>query len=292
MKTQRFDHTNTDAEGELEDDLDLYSGEGGNFYKDMLEEVDESDYLLGKGWIERGHGVFVYAPSGVGKSVLSLQASALWCCGREAFDIEPIKPLRILIIQAEDTKNDLRRMAKLGCRLGFSEKEREQLKTNIYIRRLSGPTGRKFFQCLERYIQLFKPDLVIINPYTSYLGASVYDTPANTLFLRVCLASLLQRYEFAVLIIHHTPKLQGNREEKERLQQQYAGSGPADLTNWARATITIEPCEGQDGVFKFVFGKRWEETTLPSSEGIAHPSFFVCVRGCSGVHSKAFRCFR
>ena len=50
--------------------------------------------------------MFIVAPSGLGKSTLSIQMAVLWCCGLIAFGITPHKALRILIIQSEDDQGD------------------------------------------------------------------------------------------------------------------------------------------------------------------------------------------
>jgi hypothetical protein len=43
--------------------------------------IDHEQTLLGNRYLCRGGGMFIVAPSGMGKSTLSLQMAILWCCG-------------------------------------------------------------------------------------------------------------------------------------------------------------------------------------------------------------------
>jgi RecA-family ATPase len=172
-----------ESEEEESEEVDLFDKEGGFFYDYMDEEIDESVYLLGKGYLEQEQTLMMFGPAGVGKSTAALQMSCCFAVGREAFNMEPLEPRRILIIQAEDTENDMRRMCKLGRRLNFTVEEMERLKHNLYIKRLNGPVLEEFFKYVEIYVQQWKPDLLIINPYSSYV-LDVYDTKQNARFLR------------------------------------------------------------------------------------------------------------
>jgi len=50
--------------------------------------------------------------------------------------------------------------------------------------------------------------------------------------------------------------------------QRYAGSGSAELTNWARAYITLQPVKGApEGVTKMVFAKRGTRAGIVDEHG-------------------------
>src|ERR1700720_1374013 len=74
------------------------------------QAIDETQTLLGNRYLCRSGGMFVVAPSGMGKSTLSLQMAILWCCGLIAFGIKPKKALRLLIVQSEDDEGDCTEM--------------------------------------------------------------------------------------------------------------------------------------------------------------------------------------
>ena len=63
--------------------------------------------LLGRRWICRGGACIWTGPSGCGKSALTMQAATLWAAGFDFFGIQPVKPLKSIIIQAENDEMDL-----------------------------------------------------------------------------------------------------------------------------------------------------------------------------------------
>lgn len=66
--------------------------------------------LLRNRFLCRGGGLLLVGPTGVGKSSLSMQAKILWALGRPAFGIVPARPLKSLLIQAENDDGDLAEM--------------------------------------------------------------------------------------------------------------------------------------------------------------------------------------
>src|SRR5580704_9528316 len=100
-----------------------YSGNGANvterqlvgrsFVKYSQMAIPAEETLLGNRWLCRGGGALIVAPSGQGKSVLTAQASILWACNKAAFGIKPSRPLRSLILQAEDDDGDIQEMGEI-----------------------------------------------------------------------------------------------------------------------------------------------------------------------------------
>ena len=78
--------------------------------------------------------MFVVAPSGVGKSVFSVQAAIEWGAGRAAFGIKPAQPLRVLIIQAEDDTGDVIEMAQIARHLRLTDAAVKLLRENVLDR--------------------------------------------------------------------------------------------------------------------------------------------------------------
>ena len=202
--------------------------------------------------------MFVVAPSGVGKSVFSVQAAIEWGAGRAAFGIKPAQPLRVLIIQAEDDTGDVIEMAQIARHLRLTDADVKLLRENVWIEPLNDLTGVDFLHALDGFLDEFAADLVIINPYTSYLGCEVKDDGLNNIFLRNTLNPILSKHGCGVLIIHHTPKTTFRDTTNWRPSDwMYSGSGASCLTNWARAYLVIEPTE-LHGVYKFIAAKRGE----------------------------------
>jgi hypothetical protein len=84
----------------------------------------------------------------------------------------------------------------------------------------------------------------------------VKNSEANNLLLRTGLNPILKKHDCAVILIHHTPKTNFNGTENYKPSDwMYRGSGSADITNWARAIMVIDPCANM-GTFKFIAAKR------------------------------------
>src|SRR5690349_6115684 len=67
--------------------------------------------LIGPGnWLTRGSGLLIVGPTGSGKSTLDSTLAFSFALGRTALGFKPTRPLRSLIIQAEDDDLDLAEM--------------------------------------------------------------------------------------------------------------------------------------------------------------------------------------
>src|SRR6516165_7817123 len=93
-------------------------------------EIDYGINLLGNRWLERGMGALVIAPSGVGKSGFVVQCAACSACSREAFGIPCTGSLRQIIIQNEDSRNDMIEMARIIDQLQPTKQEAQLIKQN------------------------------------------------------------------------------------------------------------------------------------------------------------------
>lgn len=226
------------------------------------EPINHEDTLLGARYLCRTGGMFIVAPSGMGKSTLSIQITIRWCCGLEAFGILPRVALRILIVQSEDDKGDCTEMSQMVEHLGLSDEEKILVGQNSELIRCSNLVGWIFISALRTRLHQAKADgkafdLVIINPYGVYLGADVKDTEASTKFLNEWLNSVLLEFNIAAILIHHTPKTSFQNTDKYKIWDwMYYGAGCASITNWARAILAIKPETEDKKVYRFIAAKR------------------------------------
>jgi hypothetical protein len=230
--------------------------------------INEKNTLLGNRFLCRDGGMFIVAPSGIGKSVLAVQIAILLACGLMAFGINPSGALKILIIQAEDDEGDIIEMSRMVNHLELTEQQKQLVDINTHVEFVNDVTAKDFLKDLDAFLAQYKPDLIIINPYTAYLGADNKDDEKNTAFLRNGLNPLLTKHHCAVIIIHHTPKtnFRANTEKWKVHDWAYSGAGAAVLTNWARAYIAIEPCE-EHGVYRFIAAKRGKRIGWRDEDG-------------------------
>jgi hypothetical protein len=232
---------------------------GGSPIEYANKAIDPDTCLLGDRYLTRRSGMFFVAPSGQGKSTAVMQAMICWSCGRACFEIEPARPLKIILIQAEDDDADLSDMAKIVEHLDFSERERVLIERNGWIETINDKVGVEAIAAIDAVLEARPCDLLILNPYLAYLGADSKDEEANSMFLRAHFQALLNKYNCAAFVVHHTPKtnFRHNTEKWSVMDWMYAGAGAAVLTNWARAIIAIDPL-GESGVFKFIAAKRYQ----------------------------------
>jgi hypothetical protein len=221
---------------------------------------DPDAVILGNRWLLRKSAGCLFAPSGVGKSTTAAQASVLWSLGKPAFDIKPAKPLRIVIFQAEDDDLDIREIvAGIKKLYELSAEECAQVNENVKIVR-TRKSGFDFFQkAVLPAIKAFKPDLIVINPVMAYTDCDMLKQDEAASFFRRILGEILESFNIACILIHHTPKPTNTDLTKlNRYQEQYLAFGSSDLINWVRAALMIWPTD-VEGVFEFRASKRGEK---------------------------------
>jgi hypothetical protein len=226
------------------------------------QPINHDDTLLGNRYLCRTSGMFIVAPSGLGKSTLSIQLAVLWCCGLIAFGITPRKALRILIVQSEDDQGDCTEMSQVMDHLNLNNQQKNLVASNSMLIRCNDLVGLNFIEALRTELHdarnASRPfDLVIINPYGVYLGADVKDTAACTQFLNEWLNPILSEFSIGAILIHHTPKTNFQNTAKYKIWDwMYHGAGCASITNWARAMMAIKPETEDLVVYRFIAAKR------------------------------------
>jgi hypothetical protein len=200
------------------------------------------------------------APTSAGKSSMVAQMAISWAYGREAFGLKPAKPLRVLLIQAENDDGDMREEA-LGVvtGLGVEPDEWEKVYANTQCLRLNSAGGKEFIAQLRQHIRKFKPDIVVIDPLNSYIGGKgVNDQSTVTEFCRAGLNPILETYRCACIVVHHTVKTNSKERDTSKWKPgdwAYNFAGSSELVNWARAMLAIDPTH-DPRVFKVVAAKR------------------------------------
>jgi RecA-family ATPase len=136
---------------------------------------DCAEELLRNRFLCRGGGLLLVGPTGVGKSSFSMQAMMLWALGRECFGIIPARPLKSLLIQAENDDGDLAEMRDgVASGLRFSDSDIEQAQSNILVYSEDTLIGNDFLEkCAEPLLRENRPDLLWIDPALAYIRGDV-----------------------------------------------------------------------------------------------------------------------
>lgn len=218
--------------------------------------TDES-VLLGNRYLNRGDGMILSGPSGMGKSSIQMQMTAQWALGRPFHGIKSSRPLRSLIVQSEDSDGDIAEVwASLAHVEGWTEEVKARIDGNVRIVTDRVNRGVRFLTALKAHVEQFQPDLVWLNPLQAFIDGDVTDSKDLGQFLREGLNGL-NNGAFGYVIIHHTTKPATGKDRHERLWHEvmYDMAGGAELINWARGIISLRPLE-QKGDFKLVLAKR------------------------------------
>ena len=226
--------------------------------------------LLRYRYLCRGGGLLLVGPTGIGKSSLSMQFMLLWALGRDAFGIAPARPLKSLLIQAENDDGDLAEMRD-GVRLGLGLKEEEARDAfaNIIVCREDSLMSDDFFE--HRVIPLLeqhKPDLLWIDPVLAYLGGEANSQKDVGRFLRNQLNPVINAIGCGCVLVHHTNKPPSGQEKSNWQAGDFAylGSGSAEWANWARAVLVMRGV-GSHSVFELRAGKRGPRLDWRSDDG-------------------------
>lgn len=225
---------------------------------DLPPEDDEASLLGRNRYICRGDGVLIVSSAGMGKSSMSLEWAVCAALGRSFQGIETKKPLKSIIIQAEDSDGDVAEVwFSIKYSMKLTSEEISLVQQRVIIIRDKVNRGEAFIARLRILCEKFKPDLVWLNPLHSYAGCDIADAKEMGNFLRAGLNKANKNDSFAYMVIHHTPKPMTGKAVQDRKWHEfmYDAAGSAELINWARAVITLKPAE-QEGEFNMILAKR------------------------------------
>lgn len=241
-----------------------------------LQAPLEERELIKDRYLLRGQVSMLVAEAGIGKSSLSMQFSIFWAMGKACFGLVPTKPLRILIIQAENDKDDLCE-SRDGIVRGIVEDgiaTLEEVKSglkNITTWTTMATTGREFAASVSYHLKENPFDLVIIDPLLHYIGADMSSQKSVGEFLRQMIYPIAQGQNTGILLIHHTPKPAKMKSGAENPDYNcsYDGAGSSEFANFCRGVLVLSRRRTDDGRFLFalIAGKRGERLRWTDASG-------------------------
>jgi RecA-family ATPase len=241
--------------------------QGESFYDLINVVIDPKTNLLGNRLLTQDGSMLLVAPSGIGKSCLSIHGTAHWAIGREYFGIVPARPLKILFVQSEDDRADMKKFMQAVRKMKLTPEERELLKANTRHQYCRNLTGDAFIDALDSWLTAWPADIVVINPLTGFYVEDLTNTAALGHFLRNQINGLMEKHHCAPIIVHHPTKssVQNPNKNLEFYAEMYVGAGAAVLTQWARAIVSIKTTRSPR-VFKLIIAKRYQEVGWPDGE--------------------------
>lgn len=223
--------------------------------------------LLKHRYLCRGGGLLLVGATGLGKSSLSMQLMIKWALGHSVFSLEPARPIKSLLIQAENDDGDLAEM-KHGVfnGLNLSPEEQTEASKNVFVAQESSKTGAHLCQSvLEPLLRTVKPDLLWLDPALAYIGGDMNSQKDVGKFLRNDLGPLLKRHNCGAIIIHHTNKISKD-PEKQMTDPAYLGAGSAEWVNWCRAMLALRQTD-VDNLYELIASKRNERLKWKTADG-------------------------
>jgi hypothetical protein len=245
----------------------------------LSEEADQPELnLLGEnGFLRREGGMLIVGPTEVGKSSLATQLAIEWGCNHPHAIIKSANglPLRVLMVQSEDDRQDSREMARCIKFLNLTPEQKARVKKNVHFaqwkaheqtRRVEGENGEEetrtisaiegLLEVIEKKIQEFGPvDIIIVNPLSAYTEEGVLSQKANQRLLYGLVNPFLKKHECGIIFIHHPPKVREG-DKRTIYAPVYAAAGDATLANWPRANLFIWPQDEKTKLFEFKPEKR------------------------------------
>ena len=239
-----------------------------------FDAKDDKTVLIGadRRWICQGYPFQIVGFSGTGKSSLAVHLAVHWALGKAPFGLKPVRPLRILMVQAENDFGDAAE-GLIGATAKLVEGERLALKENLIFVRQSAKMGFPFIEYLGEMVEKHRIDLIIADPLLAYANFDIADQAETTAFLRGPggVFEMLQRTKAALLYMHHTtkPKSADDLDAMTPQQLAYLGAGCAEWVNFARDSgyLFRTKANTSDGraVYRFGFSKRQSRSGLKDS---------------------------
>lgn len=268
----------------------------------VLAVGNDQAELLRHRFLCRGAGLLLVGPTGIGKSSLEMQMMILWALGREAFGIQPTRPLTSQLVQAENDDGDLIEMRDGVIRgLELSREDGAAACDRIIVVREDSRTGVGFLAgTLRPLLSEHRPDLVWIDPALSYFGGEASSQKDVGGFLRNGLNPLLREFGCGGVVVHHTNKPPSGREKPDWQAGDFAylGSGSIEWAGWARGVLALRSV-GSHLVFELRAAKRgarlrWREPdgeTTAYTKLIAHSGTpgLICWREAEPSEAPAGR---
>jgi len=220
---------------------------------------DDPSELLKTGFLCRGAALLLAGPTGVGKSALAMQFKIAWAIGQPVFGIEPTRPLKSLLVQAENDEGDLFEMKQgVLAGLNLTPAQRKAAESNVITIQEDRRTSLTF--CDEVLVPLLKehkPDLLWIDPMFAYIGGNASGQEHVTPFLRNMLNPLIREAQCGLVAVHHTNKPPTGKEKSSWAGSDlaYVGSGSIEWANWSRAVLALRSLGSHD-VYELIAAKR------------------------------------
>ena len=148
---------------------------------EILQGDDSYDWLI-PGLLERQDRLIVTGPEGFGKTTFLRQIAILSAAGLNPITFEKIRPIKVLVVDAENTERQWRRavrgMSDMAARLGVTDPRK-----TIHIaagRRIDITKGSHLSE-IHNLVDIHKPDMLMIGPLYKLVPKAINSDDDTTL---------------------------------------------------------------------------------------------------------------
>jgi hypothetical protein len=237
-----------------------------------FDRTNDPNTVLGNRWLCKGGSALIVSQAGVGKSSLMMQAAVNWSVGgrKDFFGIKAKRPLRIVIVQAENDFGDVAEAYQdVVAGADLWPDERLVLNDNLAIFRDTQSVGDAFPGMLRQLITAHRADLVFVDPLLSFAGIDIADQAQASRFLRHDLNRVLVETQAVLIAMHHTtkPRAAKDKEGQTIADLAYSGAGSSEFVNYFREVAVLVRQQGEEPIFKFGLTKRRGRAGLKDCAG-------------------------
>jgi len=201
---------------------------------EILEGEDTYDWVI-DGLLERRDRLIVTGGEGAGKTTFVRQLAVLAAAGLHPLKFTPIKPVRVLVVDAENTERQWRRAVRWTVKQATHY---GSIDPAVAIHIVAGKridiTHGSHLGEIHRLIDVHKPDIVFIGPLYKLVPRAI-NSDDDAAPLIVALDSLRERDVALVMEAHagHAKGLGGDRDLRPR--------GSSALLGWPEFGFGLAP---------------------------------------------------
>lgn len=237
-----------------------------------FDRSNDPNTVLGNRWLCKGGSALIVSQAGVGKSSLMMQAAVHWAVGgrKDFFGIKGKRPLRIVIVQAENDFGDVAEAYQDVVKgANLYPDEMRNLNDNLAIFRDISSVGESFPSMLRDLIVSHRADLIFVDPLLSFAGIDIADQQQASRFLRHDLNRILVETQAVLIAMHHTtkPRSAKDKEGQTVADLAYSGAGSSEFVNYFREVAVLVRQQGEEPIFKFGLTKRRGRAGLKDING-------------------------
>ena len=236
-----------------------------------FDKLNDPSCLIGNRWLCREGSLLISGQSGIGKSSLTMQFAIVCASGGDFFGIKVQRPLKTMIIQAENDLGDLAEQFQgviAGLRL--PEVTRKIMMDNLLITTNHNTTGWIFLTYLRRQIQAHKPDVVFIDPLFSFAGFDLSNQEQTSNFLRQGLHPIQKQHGTIIVAVHHSTKPRSDTPKNGNpnfMERAYSSHGTAELINYFREVMVLTPYSHESDSYELSLSKRRKHSGMLDHSG-------------------------